>query len=125
MTAVEFTTTGCPKEVHIPNLIEQVPLMNKHKYDPEKFFFMELTTKSIYLCNVMDLTKDIDPLEDIGIVAYFKNYLFHKQVMRTTCRKEGKKFKINESDKRARGNHWVQQFYRVDQSQTGDMEKIL
>ena len=42
-TAVEFTTTGCPKAVQIPNLIGQVTLMNKHKHDPEKFFFMELT----------------------------------------------------------------------------------
>ena len=33
---------------------------------------MELTTKSVYLCNVMDLTEDMDPLEDRGDVAYFK-----------------------------------------------------
>ena len=67
----------------------------------------------------------MDPLEDTGDVAYFKNHIFDKQVMRSTPRKEGKKFKINEPDKTAQGTHGVQQFYRVDQSQIGDMEKIL
>ena len=108
LTAVEFTTTGCPKAVQIPNLIGQVTLMNKHKHDPEKFFFMELTSKSVYLCNVMDLTEDIDPLEDTDGVAYITNHLFDKQVIRSTQRKEGKKFKINEPDKTARGTHGVQ-----------------
>ena len=101
MTAREFTTTGCPKAVQIPNLTGQVTSMNKHKHDPEKFLFMELTTKSVYPCNVMDLNEDMDPLEDRSDVAQFKNHLFDKQVMRTTCRKEGKKFKINEPDKKA------------------------
>ena len=32
---------------------------------------------------------------------------------------------INKPDKTARGAHGVQQFYRVDQSQIGGMEKIL
>ena len=73
----------------------------------------------------MDLTEDMDPLEDRGNVAYFKNHLFDKQVMRTTHRKEGMKFKINEPDKTAQETYGVQQFYRVDQSQIGDMEKIL
>ena len=78
-----------------------------NQHDPEKFFFMELTSKSVYPCNVMDLTEDMDPLEDTGDVAYFKNYLFDKQVMRSTHRKEGKKFKINEPDKTAQGTHGV------------------
>ena len=78
--------------------------MNKCKHGPEKFFFMELTTKFVYSYNVMYLTEDMDPLEGRGNVAYFKNHLFDKQVMRTTCRKEGKKFKINEPDKTAQGN---------------------
>ena len=107
LTAVEFTTTGCPKAVQIPNLIRQVTLMNKLKHDPEKFFVMELTIKSVFPCNVMDLTEDMDPLEDTGDVAYFKNHLSNKQVMRITCRKEGKKFKINEPDKTAQGTHGV------------------
>ena len=88
MTAVEFTTTECPKAVQILNLIEQVTLMNKHKHDPEKFFFMELTSKSVYPCNFMDLTEDVDPFEDTGDVAYFKNHLFDKQVMRSTHKKK-------------------------------------
>ena len=93
--------------MQIPNLIEQVTLMNKHKHDPEKVFFMELTTKSVYPCNVRDLSEDMDPLEDRGNVTYFKKHLFDKQVMMTTCRKEGKKLKINESDKTAWGTHGV------------------
>ena len=62
---------------------------------------MELTIKFVYPCNVMDLTKNMDPLEDAADVAYFKNHLFNKQVTRTTCRKEEKKFKINEHHKTA------------------------
>ena len=81
--------------------------MKKHKHDPEKFFFMELTARLVYPCNVMDLTEDMDPLEDTGDVAYFKNHLLDKQVMRSTQRKEGKKFKINEPDKTAQGTHAV------------------
>ena len=49
----------------------------------------------------MDLTEDMYPLEDTGDVAYFKNHLFDKQVMRSTIRKEGKKLKINEPNKTA------------------------
>ena len=73
----------------------------------------------------MDLTEDMDPLEDTGNVAYFKNHLFDKQVMRSSHREEGKKCKINESDKTAQGSHGVWQFYKVDQSQIDDMEKML
>ena len=73
----------------------------------------------------MDLTEDMDPLEDMGDVEYFKNHLFDKQVTRSTGKKEGKKFKINEPDKTAWGTRGVRQYYRVDQSQIGDMEKIL
>ena len=104
---MEFKTTGCPKAVQIPNIMGQVTLMNKHKHDPEKFFFMELTSKSLYPCNIMDLTEDMDLLEDTGDVEYFKNHLFDKQVTRSTRRKEGKKFKINEPDKTARGTRGV------------------
>ena len=55
----------------------------------------------------MDLTEDMDPLEDRDNVVYFKNHLFDKQVMKTTHRKEGKKFKINEHDKTAQGTQGV------------------
>ena len=100
---MEFTTTGCPKAVQIPNLIRQVILMNKNRHDLEKFFFMGLATKSVYPCNVMDLTEDMDSLEDAGNVAYVKYHLFDKLITRTTYRKEGKKFKINEPDKITQG----------------------
>ena len=85
---MEFTTTGCPKAVQIPNLIGQATLMNKHKHDPETFFFMELTSKSVYPSNVMDLTEDLDLLEDTGDVSYFKNHLFDKQVMSQPAEKK-------------------------------------
>ena len=62
--------------MQIPNLIGQVAL------------FMELTSKSVYPCNVMDLTEDMDPLEDTGDVACFKDHLFDKQETRSTHRKE-------------------------------------
>ena len=39
----------------------------------------------------MDLTEDMEPLEDTGDVVYFKNHLFDKQVMRSTSRKEGER----------------------------------
>ena len=73
----------------------------------------------------MDLTEHMGPLEDTGDAVYFKNHLFDKQIIKTTCRrKEGKKFKTNEPDKTAQGTHGVWQFYRVDQSQISDMDKI-
>ena len=75
---------------------------------------MELTTKAVYPSNVMDLTEDMDPLEDTGDVAYIKNHLFDKQVTKTVCRKEGKKFKIKESDKTAHETCGVQQLFRAD-----------
>jgi hypothetical protein len=120
LTAIEFTTTGCPKAVQIPTLLAQVTQMNKHKHDPEKYFFMELSERSVYPTHTLDVPGG----STLSSAEYFKSHSFDRTVTRTERRKVGKNFKLNEPDKTAKGTRGVRQHYKVDQSKIGDLFKI-
>jgi hypothetical protein len=126
LTALEFTTTGCPKAVQIPTLLAQVTQMNQHKHDPDKFFFMELSNKSVYPTHLMDShEKDANDATGEGEGGeYFKSHEFDEYVARSERRKTSKSFKINPPDSTARGTRGIRQHYRVDQSKIPDLEKL-
>jgi hypothetical protein len=124
LSAMEFTTTGCPKAVQIPTLLGQVTQMNKHKHDPEKYFFMELSNKSVYPTHLMDIHEDDNVLLRDESDEYFKSHPFDIPTTKSKGRKERKAFKLNPPDMTARGTRGVRQHYRVDQSKIHDSKKM-
>jgi hypothetical protein len=124
ISAMEFTTTGCPKAIQIPTLIGQVTQMNKHKHDPLKYFFMEITSRSVYPTRPMDLVEGEHVRATSEDTSYFKNHQFDVLVTQSERRRLGKAFVVNHPDKTAKGTRGVRQHYKVDQSKIPDSKKL-
>ena len=125
LSAIKYTTTGCPKAVQIPSLLSNVTMMNRHKHNPGKYFLMELTNTSVYPTHQMDAGENDETNTALNNDrVYFKNHHFDQVIPRSSKRHMSKRFRLKKPDETQRGAQGIRQYYKVDQSKISDLDKM-